>query len=115
MSKFLDRYTNDKKKASDSDYSVDFSGEWSTVQNVVDLLSRTKVGKDVIQPGSLTIFTQEGRLFACLNDKHHKEIGFMELSKHSINVIAQIEEGIESDSIRWREQRGTRVPSDTPF
>ena len=115
MSKFLDRYGDDKKKTTESDYSVDFGGEWSTVQNVVDLLSRRRLGKETLQPGTLTIFCQDGRLFACLNDKNHKEIGFLELSKDSINVIAQVEEGIESDSIRWREQRGARVPSDTPF
>jgi len=115
MSKFLDRKLHSEQLASNSDYAFEAEPEWLSVPNVLDLLARLRVGKEERITGSISIFCQDGRLFACLNDKQSKEVGFVELSMASINVISQIEESIETGSVRWRPAKDSKLPKDLPF
>lgn len=61
----------------------------------------------VRQPGSVTLFRDQGRLKAAFNDRDAGEVGFLTLDVQE-PILAQLEEALREDSVDWRRngQRG---------
>lgn len=58
----------------------------------------------VRKPGSVTLFSEDGVLKACISDKETGDIAFV--SGHSwVGLLGALEDGLRACSLEWRAQR----------
>lgn len=71
-----------------------------------ELLSAGIVEGEERKPATLTVFVSEGRLKACLRDRHTRQSLWLTL-EGDINVLVEVEKAIVDHSGEWRaDKRG---------
>lgn len=84
-------------------------GDWGRKYPLVCEFLSTSVWEDGSsrEPGSLTLFVQDGRWKACLNCKDTNRVAFVS-SETPTDLLSMIEKGLDGDRLDWRAQKGTQ-------
>lgn len=58
------------------------------------------------RPGTLTVFQEEGRWKACVNDRDQQLVAFVSDDAFA-GLLRTIEDGLDKDALDWRRAGGT--------